>query len=220
MSSDPGNPPGDWPKPWHRQPCDTKTSFHAFMHYRDLPSWTRSIDAAYREHREQCLNADKGERQNNGRKASEGGSSRAPRGWQNWSSANDWVERVAQYDEFRAEERRRRREQELSDALDETVRIAKSGLARVAQRLIYMGPDEIPAGQLDRWIKNLTEVQLRALGYEQRVGVELAGPDGGPIPVEQEVDWGKLLADPAMRQALETLGMAADEVAAAPEPDG
>ncbi len=210
MSAELGNPPGDGPKPWHRQPFDTRTSFHAFVHYRDRPPWSRSIDAAYREHQEKCQGSKTKGQKRASKEPAEDESRRAPRHWYEWSSRNDWVERVTEYDAHRAEVRRRRREQELEDALDETVKIAKSGLARVAQRLLRMTPDEIQASQLDRWIKNLTDVQLKALGYEQRVGLAVAGPDGGPIPVEQEVDWNKLLADPAIRQALETLGMAAD----------
>ncbi len=201
MSSDIGNPSDAAPKPWDRQPGETPRAFHGFVHYRDLPAWSRSIDAAYHEHQQQCEGKERDKSKRN---------PRAPTRWEQWSVNNGWVERVAHYDGFRAEERRLRREQELDDALDETVRLAKSGLARVAQRLRYMGPDEIQASQLDRWIKNLTEVQLKALGYPDRVEHEHSGPNGGPIPVEQQVDWKALLADPEARKALETLGMAVD----------
>ena len=37
--------------------------------------------------------------------------------------------------------------------------------------------------------------------------IEHSGPDGGPIPVESQVDISKVLADPVARKALETLGI-------------
>ena len=201
--------PQDGPEPWRRQPGDTRASFHAFMHYRDLPAWSRSIDAAYHEHRRECLQID--DKQDDSKTEAEDTRRRAPMQWMLWSGKHNWVERSARYDEYRAEERRLKRVQQLDDAQDEIVSVANLAMARVVQRLRLMTADELPSQVIDRWIKTLAEVKLRALGHEERLAVEHTGKDGGPIEIAESIDMAALLANPATRKALETLGIALEE---------
>ena len=198
-------------KLWRRQPGDTRASFHAFTHYRDLPPWKRSLDAAYYEHEEKCLNVAPPAKQAGDNTVTDDKHKRAPMQWGVWSSAHGWVERVAHYDEYRAEERRRRREQELDDAQDEIVSMVNLAMARIIQRLRSMTADELPLPVIDRWIKTLAEVKLRALGHEERLAVEHTGKAGGPIEIAESIDMAPLLANPATRKALETLGIALEE---------
>lgn len=161
--------------PWHRQPEDTRSSFHAFMHYRDLPPWSRSIDAAYREHQEKCKGAEQKGRQKGGKKSAEDEPSRAPRRWQTWSSENNWVARVREYDTYRAEVRSQRRAAELDQALDDQATIADAGLRRIAVRLNSLRAEDIPARMLPQLLRAVSEVQLRALGHANKVAVEHSG---------------------------------------------
>jgi hypothetical protein len=67
-------------QPWERQHKEPRPAFAAFALYRDLPTETRSIDAAYRA-------AKRGK-----------GAKRASGRWLKWSSTWGWVERSAAYD--------------------------------------------------------------------------------------------------------------------------
>ena len=155
---------------WDIQPGETSKAFHAFEHYRDLPIGDRSIDAAYREHRQSC-------------EGHQRGTNRAPRRWKTWSVDNRWVDRAAAHDGDLSRRRRERRAAELREAQDRAAGIARSALYRLALRLENLNVDDIPAAVLDRWVKTLTEVELRALGHQDQVAVEHSGRDGGPIPV-------------------------------------
>ena len=198
-----GNPEGKpAPLPWHRQPSDTSASFHAFMHYRDLPPWNRSIDAAYLEHQEKCLKSV----QNGGQKRVERGAknqtSRAPSRWQTWSSENRWVARAEAYDNHQAEIRRQRRQRELEEALDDQAVLSNALLQRAANRIRNLNPQSIPVAVLPALLRTASQMQLRALGHEEKLAI--SGPDGGPIQHEASVVI-DAIRDPATRQALDLL---------------
>lgn len=73
---------------YQRQPHEAVQPFHAFQHYRDLKEGTRSVDAAYRQHRIQCLDRSPEDKV------------RAPGRWRLWCLEWSWVTRTgAWYDE-------------------------------------------------------------------------------------------------------------------------
>lgn len=191
--------------PWEKLPEDSPRSFHAFQDYRDLPPWSRSIDAAYQVHLERCL----------GKKGAENSTKTAPRHWRDWSAANRWVERAQQYDAHQSEERRQRRAWELDEALDNQETVGRLAMSRAVAALNAMGrnPEGVPPSLIPQLLKVGAEMQLRALGYNEKHSVELSGPGGGPIPLEP-VAIQKLLANPEARKALETLSL---ELAKDPE---
>ena len=156
---------------WERQQQETSKAFHAFEHYRDLPIGDRSIDAAYNEHLNRCQKG----RQTVGK--------RSARNWHRWSTSNSWVARVSAHDSDLSQRRRERRAAELQEAQDRAARIARSALYRLALRLENLNVHEIPAAVLDRWIKTLTDVELRALGHQDKVAMEHTGADGGPVQI-------------------------------------
>ena len=176
---------------WDIQPSETAKAFHAFSHYRDMPPADRSIDTAHAEHLARC----------------EGRKRRGKRGsnrWQDWSPKHDWVSRAAAHDADLSRKRRDRRARELEEAQDRAAKIARSALDRLEERLKAIDVEQIPAAVLDRWLKTLTDVELKALGHQDKVALEHSGPDGGPIQTDMKVIL-NALNDPEAREALDAL---------------
>ena len=144
-------------KPWDRQPGENALAVSAFCHYRDLPAVDRSVAAAW------------------GRKI--GGKQ-----WERWCASHDWVNRAAEHDSDLASRRRERMAKEMERAQDDMFTLARAALAKVAERIQGMGAEELAAGQIPAALRTLFELELKALGYEDRV--ELTGKDGGPVKVE------------------------------------
>ena len=176
---------------WDIQPGETAKAYHAFGHYRDMSPGDRSIDAAYREHVKHC----------------EQGQTRGKRAagfWQSWSTKHDWVSRATAHDADLSHQRRQRRAKELEEAQDRAAKIARSALDRLEERLKAIDVEQIPAAVLDRWLKTLTDVELKALGHQDKLALEHSGPDGGPIQTDMKVIL-DALADPKTRDALDAL---------------
>ena len=144
-------------KPWEKQPGETAKAYAAFLLYRDLPAVDRSVAAAW------------------GRKK---GRKRVER----WCTAHDWVNRAALNDADLASRRRERMAKEMERAQDDMFTLARAALAKVAERIKGVNPEELAAGQIPAALRTLFELELKALGYEDRV--ELTGKDGGPVKVE------------------------------------
>ncbi len=176
---------------WDIQPGETAKAFHAFSHYRDMPPADRSIDTAHAEHLARC----------------EGRKRRGKRGsnrWQDWSPKHDWVSRAAAHDADLSRKRRDRRAKELEEAQDRAAKIAHSALDRLDERLQTLDIMQIPVAVLDRWLKTLSDVELKALGHQDKVALEHSGKDGGPIQTDMKVIL-DALADPKTRDALDAL---------------
>ena len=176
---------------WDIQPGETAKAFHAFSHYRDMPPADRSIDTAHAEHLARC----------------EGRKRRGKRGsnrWQSWSPKHDWVSRATAHDADLSHQRRDRRARELEEAQDRAAKIAHSALDRLDERLQTLDIMQIPAAVLDRWLKTLTDVELKALGHQDKVALEHSGKDGGPIQTDMKVIL-DALNDPEARDALDAL---------------
>ena len=140
-------------KPWERQPGETAKAYAAFLLYRDLPAVDRSVAAAW------------------------GGKQ-----WERWCTAHDWVNRAAEHDSDLASRRRERMEKELDRAKDDAAVLIRAALAKVAERIQGMDAEELAAGQIPAALRTLIELELKVLGYEDRVA--LTGKDGGPVKTE------------------------------------
>ena len=158
---------------WDNQPGETAKGFHSFTHYRDLPPHARSIDSAYAEHRREC----------EGKEST--GKGRA-KNWHKWSTANDWVARAQAHDADLSRRRRERRAADLEAAQDRAAILARAVLSRVALRFLNLDIAEIPVAVLDRWVKTLTDVELRALGHQDRVAVEHSGEIATPVVIREQ----------------------------------
>ncbi len=106
----------------------------------------------------------------------------------NWSTEHSWVARAAAHDADLSRQRRARRARELAEAEDRAAAIARAALGRLVKRLETLDVREIPVAILDRWIKTLTDVELRALGHadkiEHRGELEVTRPDLTPLSDE------------------------------------
>ena len=145
-----------------RRPGESAKAFHAFSHYRDLPVSSRSIDAAWAEHARECLGRQGGER-------------RATGAFSRLSAQNDWPARAADHDDDLSRRRRARRATELERAEDDIAAVARSQLARVAERLRDMESDELSTNVLHSWLKAASEILLRVLGGDDKRVVEVQG---------------------------------------------
>ena len=169
------------PMYWERQRGESAKAFHAFAHYRDLGA-TRSLDAAYGQHVQEC------DRQGTG---NEPAVSKAASGvWTNWSTRYVWVERAAEWD---AELDRKKRE-----AYESTlVRVAASRRARQAAIALKMqekaldsievlAPGMIEPRDLPRVVETAAKMEREALGLPaETTQTQLTGPGGKPIAVQQ-----------------------------------
>ena len=152
------------PNLWDKQTGETVKAFAAFCIYRDLPAIDRSIVAAVAEHRK------------HGGKAS-------VRNWETWSSLYNWRERGLSSDSDLASRRRIRRAEALERAQDDISTMARAALAKMLPLLQPLesggvDPYQIPIAQIPSWLRTLADLQLKSLGYEDRVA--LTGQDGGP----------------------------------------
>ena len=92
----------------------------------------------------------------------------------------------------------------MEEAQDRAAKIAHSALDRLDERLQTLDIMQIPVAVLDRWLKTLSDVELRALGHQDKVALEHSGKDGGPIQTDMKVIL-DALADPKTRDALDAL---------------
>lgn len=90
-------------QPWDRQSNESDKAYAAFLLYRDLPTETRSIDAAY--------DARKGRQRKGLRKES-----RAPGCWLGWSRKYHWVRRVNAWDDHQESIRQQAREKAVAQS--------------------------------------------------------------------------------------------------------
>ena len=147
---------------WERQSGETAKAYAAFLLYRDLPAIDRSVAAARKGHQRDTKGT--------------------LRQWKGWSMRNDWVNRAAEHDSDLASRRRERMAQELERAQDDAVVLIKAALDKVKERIKGMDAEELAAGQIPAALRTLIELELKVLGYEDRVA--LTGKDGGPVKTE------------------------------------
>ena len=102
--------------------------------------------------------------------------------WETWASRYNWRERGLASDSDLASRRRERMAKEMERAQDDMFTLARAALAKVAERIKGMNPEDLAAGQVPAALRTLFELELKALGYEDRV--ELTGKDGGPVKIE------------------------------------
>ena len=95
---------------------------------------------------------------------------------------NGWVNRAAEHDSDLASRCREHTAKELERSQDDALILIRATLAKVAERIKGMDAEELAAGQIPAALRTLADLQLKSLGYEDRVA--LTGKDGGPVKVE------------------------------------
>ena len=104
-------------QPWDAQKGETAKWFHAFCHYRDLPTTVRSTDRAWRDHQTQCLGKQPPRLK------------RADHSWHTQCRDWGWVERAFAFDR---EKDRQAREKLVKDQLEARARHARIANATMA----------------------------------------------------------------------------------------
>ena len=95
---------------------------------------------------------------------------------------NGWVNRAAEHDSDLASRRREHTAKEMERSQDDALILIRAALAKVAERIQGMDAKELAAGQIPAALRTLIELELKVLGYEDRVA--LTGKDGGPVKVD------------------------------------
>ena len=96
---------------------------------------------------------------------------------------NGWVNRPAEHDSDLASRRRERVAKELERSKDDAMLLIRAALAKVAERIQGMDPEELAAGQIPAALRTLIELEFKALGYEDRVALTDKGSGAsGPTP--------------------------------------
>ena len=147
---------------WERQSGETAKAYAAFLLYRDLPAIDRSVPAARERHQSNTKGT--------------------LRQWKGWSMRNGWVNRAAEHDSDLASRRREHTAKEMERSQDDALILIRAALAKVAERIQGMDAKELAAGQIPAALRTLIELELKVLGYEDRVA--LTGKDGGPVKVD------------------------------------
>ena len=125
-------------KPWERQPSETAKAFHAFEHLRTLSALDRSIPAARAACRAQCSISPASVRQ-----------------WHGWSTKYQWFSRATEHDSDLASRRRERMAKEMERAQDDIFTLARAALAKVAERIQGMNPEDLAVGQVPAALRTL-----------------------------------------------------------------
>ncbi len=103
-----------------------------------------------------------------------------------WSSRWSWATRAAAYDAAIDTEYDRERRTAAREAGRRHAELAARFLDKITARLKALDPADLSPRDLARWFAVAAEVERRALGMGVRV--EVAGPGGGPVRAEVEVD--------------------------------
>ena len=149
---------------WERQPGESPKALEAFSIYRDMGA-DRSTSKVARQ-----LGKNRGL-------------------ILRWCSRWEWVERCAAYDGYLDRVQRLKHEAAIAQARETHIRLARSAQDHIAARLAGMDPEEIAASNIPQWLKATAEVELRALGDEIKVPVEITGKGGGPVEQVIRVKW-------------------------------
>ena len=111
------------------------------------------------------------------------------------------MNRAAEHDSDLASRRRERMAKELDRAKDDAVVLIRAALAKVAERIQGMDPEELAVGQIPAALRTLIELELKVLGYEDRVA--LIGKDGGPVKTKHVFQPSKEVWDDVLRKRAE-----------------
>ena len=84
---------------------------------------------------------------------------------------------------------------------DDALILIRAALAKVAERIQGMDAEELAAGQIPTALRTLIELELKVLGYEDRVA--LTGKDGGPVKTEHVFQPSKEVWDDVLRKRAE-----------------
>lgn len=164
---------------WAQRPNETASQYHAFTDYRDLGP-LRSIQKAYDNHRNICVLERK-----QGRVRAAG--TDVPRRWYTWSSDNQWVVRVGDFDRHRDESKLIVTMERMEAAKEFQYILARDILNFAANVLRGMDPEHFPRHLL----RGLIDIGMKAMETAFDVPPRaFAGPTTEPAPTDEpQEEW-------------------------------
>jgi hypothetical protein len=130
---------------------ESRGAYHAFCHFRDLPPGVRSLEQAFRAHRELCL-----------KKPGEGAQS--PGRWRRWRRHHQWDARAGSFDASNEEKTRREHLEGIRLMNERHVAIATAVQARVVERLQAIDVSRLGPVALIAWFEKASQIERRARG--------------------------------------------------------
>lgn len=174
---------------------ESLAAYHAFVHFRELPSLTRGVNAAFTEHHVVCIER--------GPKPDLNGPLRIAHGfWKEWRRKFQWDARVAAFDSYRE---RAEREANIAAVKAMNKRHANIAVAfqnKVVERLATLNIANLDAKTLMFLLDKAAAIERRARGE----ATEIVQQDG-VIDVQHQV---KLPSAAAIRARLRELGVLHD----------
>jgi hypothetical protein len=196
-------------KPWDRQPEESSRAFHAFTHFRDLPSWERSLDRAYNVHREHCKFNGNGHRwaTDETHPAIAYVPTRACADWRIWRAKYNWDARTDVHDAELAEQDRQARLREITAMNARHTALAVALQNQVVANLQKLGNAamELNPREMALLAEKASTIERRARGQATEI---FAREDGEKLPLdlsrldEQELEVFQALIAKAQPQAL------------------
>ena len=152
---------------------ETPQEFHAFLHYRDLPSDIRSVRLACRDHAISCRKRDEA----HWRLQDQDGKVVPPgiEHWYEWKRVNQWDRRVIRFEADFASLRLHRRRKQLEQTEDEVVKACQDVRKKMMARVRQIKASDWPLGNIHQALKVLFETERKALGWIEKQQIEHTG---------------------------------------------
>ena len=150
---------------WERQPGETNTRFHAFIHYRDM-GYSRSVKKAFVLHLKECTTTTDPD-------------TRHQDNWQRWCAEHDWVSRSGAYDTHLDKLKIKALEKDIMSINQRHMYMARVLENRLLDKLVGMNVDEISGRDLAPLLKAMLDMDYRSNDLPtSRVQLDLASADG------------------------------------------
>lgn len=174
-------------RPWERQEGEPTRAYHAFVHYRDVAAFRRSLSRASTVHQVLCL-----------KKTIDGcsdpktipewtGLKEANKRWKDWKREWNWDGRAEAHDREVAEQQRLKQIAEIERMNERHANIASVIQSKVIERLTTLQGKDLTPGQMVIALKEATTIERRARGEATDIVQE---KDSAPM-----LDLTKLTAD-------------------------
>lgn len=150
---------------WDRQPRETDTRFHAFIHYRDM-GYSRSVRKAFVTHLKECTETTEPDtrRQDN---------------WQRWCADHEWVARSSEYDAHLDRLKIEALEKDIMSINQRHMHMARILENRLLDKLMEMDINEISGKDLAPLLKAMIEMDYRSNDLPgSRVQFDVSPTDG------------------------------------------
>ena len=138
---------------WFQQSYETNAAYHAFEHFRDMPSYERSVAGSARLHKTLCSR----------------GSGKASARLYRWKEENSWENRVFDYDHEMSVQRLARRARGIERSEDSYAALGGAMRYILGEKLKILSGDpnaikSLKMSDIPNWLRAAMEVEFMSLG--------------------------------------------------------